>query len=275
MDKRLPEDTSAGDHLIACFFTNRHHIEKDKEAVQKETDAILDCLKNAKDKIIGTGEYGRLRWEQTPPPPAVGSGGKLLLIQLLANRIPSLIGSADSHQITALDDGVMKQDGANVQFMHPTFKEEFDLDLLNVIAKTLRNGKFGSSYKDGFIGTSKDTSGTSHYSVCSGDITKTQQRNMSRSCANTTVGASQESNIYTHHAMQVTHRSSLCVESFTSCFSATAISTSTTMTTVSHPARGLDVSSIRRIQGLDMAYWGFLGVGTTLDIFQNIHILYL
>ncbi|GJR49309.1 hypothetical protein Tco_1399830, partial [Tanacetum coccineum] len=26
---------------------------------------------------------------------------------------------------------------------------------------------------------------------------------------------------------------------------------------------------------LDMAYWGFLGVGTTLDIFQNIHILYL
>ncbi|GJX99622.1 hypothetical protein Tco_0356641 [Tanacetum coccineum] len=32
---------------------------------------------------------------------------------------------------------------------------------------------------------------------------------------------------------------------------------------------------VRRIQGLDTAYWGFLGVGTTLDIFQNIHILYL
>ncbi|GJW86890.1 hypothetical protein Tco_0162230 [Tanacetum coccineum] len=26
---------------------------------------------------------------------------------------------------------------------------------------------------------------------------------------------------------------------------------------------------------LDTAYWGFLGVGTTFDIFQNIHILYL
>ncbi|GJU80070.1 reverse transcriptase domain-containing protein [Tanacetum coccineum] len=33
---------------------------------------------------------------------------------------------------------------------------------------------------------------------------------------------------------------------------------------------GLEVGSIRRIQGLDTAYWGFLGVGTTLDIFQNI-----
>ncbi|GKD63143.1 hypothetical protein Tco_1305251, partial [Tanacetum coccineum] len=31
-----------------------------------------------------------------------------------------------------------------------------------------------------------------------------------------------------------------------------------------------DVSKV-----LDMAYWGFLGVGTTFDIFQNIHILYL
>ncbi|GJW94136.1 hypothetical protein Tco_0173808 [Tanacetum coccineum] len=38
---------------------------------------------------------------------------------------------------------------------------------------------------------------------------------------------------------------------------------------------GLEVGSIRRIQGLDTAYWGFLRVGTTLDIFQNIHILYL
>ncbi|GKE32736.1 hypothetical protein Tco_1452058, partial [Tanacetum coccineum] len=28
-------------------------------------------------------------------------------------------------------------------------------------------------------------------------------------------------------------------------------------------------------KGLDTTYWGFLGVETTLDIFQNIHILYL
>ncbi|GJS45393.1 hypothetical protein Tco_0595514 [Tanacetum coccineum] len=28
-------------------------------------------------------------------------------------------------------------------------------------------------------------------------------------------------------------------------------------------------------QGLDTAYWGFLGVGITFDIFQNLHILYL
>ncbi|GJS69582.1 hypothetical protein Tco_0702423 [Tanacetum coccineum] len=27
-------------------------------------------------------------------------------------------------------------------------------------------------------------------------------------------------------------------------------------------------------KGLDTAYWGFLGVGTMFDIFQNIHILY-
>ncbi|GKB65958.1 hypothetical protein Tco_0927370 [Tanacetum coccineum] len=33
---------------------------------------------------------------------------------------------------------------------------------------------------------------------------------------------------------------------------------------------GLEVDSIQRIQGLDTTYWGFLGVGTTLDIFQNI-----
>ncbi|GJV64220.1 hypothetical protein Tco_1475048 [Tanacetum coccineum] len=37
----------------------------------------------------------------------------------------------------------------------------------------------------------------------------------------------------------------------------------------------LEVGSIRRIQGLDTAYWGFRGVGTTFDIFQNIHIIYL
>ncbi|GKF60381.1 hypothetical protein Tco_0177167, partial [Tanacetum coccineum] len=36
-----------------------------------------------------------------------------------------------------------------------------------------------------------------------------------------------------------------------------------------------EVGSIWRIQVLDMAYWGFLRVGTTFDIFQNIHILYL
>ncbi|GKC34952.1 hypothetical protein Tco_1047336 [Tanacetum coccineum] len=33
---------------------------------------------------------------------------------------------------------------------------------------------------------------------------------------------------------------------------------------------GLEVGSIRHIQGLDTAYWEFLRVGTTLDIFQNI-----
>nr|GEW87460.1 protein ALP1-like [Tanacetum cinerariifolium] len=33
---------------------------------------------------------------------------------------------------------------------------------------------------------------------------------------------------------------------------------------------GLEVGSIRRIQGLDTAYWGFLGVRTAVDIFQNI-----
>ncbi|GKE48812.1 hypothetical protein Tco_1480070, partial [Tanacetum coccineum] len=34
-------------------------------------------------------------------------------------------------------------------------------------------------------------------------------------------------------------------------------------------------SWIRRIQGLGYGVLGFLGVGTTFDIFQNIHILYL
>ncbi|GJR27703.1 hypothetical protein Tco_1103935 [Tanacetum coccineum] len=38
-----------------------------------------------------------------------------------------------------------------------------------------------------------------------------------------------------------------------------------------HP--GLEVGLIRRIQGLDTAYWGFLGVGTTLAIFQNIILI--
>ncbi|GJW54548.1 hypothetical protein Tco_0098633, partial [Tanacetum coccineum] len=36
---------------------------------------------------------------------------------------------------------------------------------------------------------------------------------------------------------------------------------------------GLEVGWIRRIQVLDTAYWGFLGVGTTLDIFQNIILI--
>ncbi|GJW41702.1 hypothetical protein Tco_0067547 [Tanacetum coccineum] len=33
---------------------------------------------------------------------------------------------------------------------------------------------------------------------------------------------------------------------------------------------GLEVGWILRIQELDTAYWGFLRVGITLDIFQNI-----
>ncbi|GJW03677.1 hypothetical protein Tco_1562533 [Tanacetum coccineum] len=36
---------------------------------------------------------------------------------------------------------------------------------------------------------------------------------------------------------------------------------------------GLEVGWIWRIQELDTAYWGFLGVGTTLDIFQNIILI--
>ncbi|GJS25180.1 retrovirus-related pol polyprotein from transposon TNT 1-94 [Tanacetum coccineum] len=35
-------------------------------------------------------------------------------------------------------------------------------------------------------------------------------------------------------------------------------------------AQGLEVDSLRASKDLEMAYWGFLGVGTTLDIFQNI-----
>ncbi|GJS26757.1 retrovirus-related pol polyprotein from transposon TNT 1-94 [Tanacetum coccineum] len=38
---------------------------------------------------------------------------------------------------------------------------------------------------------------------------------------------------------------------------------------------GLEVGSIRRIQWIGCGVLEFLGVGTTLDIFQNIHILYL
>ncbi|GJV60384.1 putative reverse transcriptase domain-containing protein [Tanacetum coccineum] len=36
---------------------------------------------------------------------------------------------------------------------------------------------------------------------------------------------------------------------------------------------GMEVGLIRRIQVLDTAYWGFLGVGTALDIFQNIILI--
>ncbi|GJW77780.1 hypothetical protein Tco_0139462 [Tanacetum coccineum] len=36
---------------------------------------------------------------------------------------------------------------------------------------------------------------------------------------------------------------------------------------------GLEVGWIWRIQELDTTYWGFLGVGTTLDIFQNIILI--
>ncbi|GJU12187.1 hypothetical protein Tco_1134583 [Tanacetum coccineum] len=39
--------------------------------------------------------------------------------------------------------------------------------------------------------------------------------------------------------------------------------------------KGLEVGSIRRIQGIGYDVLEFLGVGTTFDIFQNIHILYL
>ncbi|GKC90504.1 hypothetical protein Tco_1151153 [Tanacetum coccineum] len=38
---------------------------------------------------------------------------------------------------------------------------------------------------------------------------------------------------------------------------------------------GLESVSIRRIQCIGYGILGFLGVGTTFDIFQNIHILYL
>ncbi|GJS61494.1 hypothetical protein Tco_0656278 [Tanacetum coccineum] len=38
---------------------------------------------------------------------------------------------------------------------------------------------------------------------------------------------------------------------------------------------GLEVGSIRRIQGIGYGILEFLIVGTTFDIFQNIHILYL
>ncbi|GKE60927.1 hypothetical protein Tco_1511294, partial [Tanacetum coccineum] len=38
--------------------------------------------------------------------------------------------------------------------------------------------------------------------------------------------------------------------------------------------KGLEVGSIRHIQGIGYGVLGFLGVRTTLDIFQNIILLY-
>ncbi|GKF53693.1 hypothetical protein Tco_0160603, partial [Tanacetum coccineum] len=38
---------------------------------------------------------------------------------------------------------------------------------------------------------------------------------------------------------------------------------------------GLELGLIRRIQRIGYGVLEFLGVGTTFDIFQNIHILYL
>ncbi|GJW53711.1 hypothetical protein Tco_0097796 [Tanacetum coccineum] len=50
---------------------------------------------------------------------------------------------------------------------------------------------------------------------------------------------------------------------------------STPIIDLSPPKLGLEVGSIRRIQGIGYGVLEFLGVGTTFDIFQNIHILYL
>ncbi|GJY92473.1 hypothetical protein Tco_0508255, partial [Tanacetum coccineum] len=38
---------------------------------------------------------------------------------------------------------------------------------------------------------------------------------------------------------------------------------------------GLEVGSIRRIQGIGYGVLEFLAVGTMFDIFKNLHILYL
>ncbi|GKF46289.1 hypothetical protein Tco_0136091, partial [Tanacetum coccineum] len=38
---------------------------------------------------------------------------------------------------------------------------------------------------------------------------------------------------------------------------------------------GLESVSIRRIQGIRYGVLEFLGVGTTFDIFQNIHMVYI
>ncbi|GJY47083.1 hypothetical protein Tco_0436146 [Tanacetum coccineum] len=44
---------------------------------------------------------------------------------------------------------------------------------------------------------------------------------------------------------------------------------------VDTPYRGLESVQYGVSNGLDTMYWVFLGVGTTFDIFQNIHLLYL
>ncbi|GJS71666.1 hypothetical protein Tco_0704507 [Tanacetum coccineum] len=45
--------------------------------------------------------------------------------------------------------------------------------------------------------------------------------------------------------------------------------------TKKHHKKGLEIGSIRRIQGIGYGVLEFLAVGTTFDIFQNIHILYI
>ncbi|GJT17895.1 hypothetical protein Tco_0876601 [Tanacetum coccineum] len=52
-----------------------------------------------------------------------------------------------------------------------------------------------------------------------------------------------------------------------------AISKLFTAETFIAKSSGLEVGWIRRIQELDTTYWGFLRVGTTLDIFQNIILI--
>ncbi|GJT74550.1 hypothetical protein Tco_1041275 [Tanacetum coccineum] len=54
-----------------------------------------------------------------------------------------------------------------------------------------------------------------------------------------------------------------------------AIQILTKMKNIATKGGGLEVGSIRRIQGIGYGVLEFLGVGTTFDIFQNIHILYL
>ncbi|GKC40994.1 retrovirus-related pol polyprotein from transposon TNT 1-94 [Tanacetum coccineum] len=44
---------------------------------------------------------------------------------------------------------------------------------------------------------------------------------------------------------------------------------------ITYLEEGLEFGSIRRIQGIGYGVLKFLGVGTTFDIFQNLHILYL
>ncbi|GJU01140.1 hypothetical protein Tco_1111478 [Tanacetum coccineum] len=48
---------------------------------------------------------------------------------------------------------------------------------------------------------------------------------------------------------------------------------SSTQNSIIVVVQGLEVGSIRHIQVLDTEFWGFLRVGTTLDIFQNIILI--